>query len=206
MKIIQSITSFTFLSLCLFFLTLKPMAQSPYKIGDAVEDFNLRNIDGKMVSMSDYPTAKGFIVVFTCNHCPFSKAYEDRIIKLHTDYASKGYPVIAINPNDPSAYEEDSFENMKARAIEKGYPFAYLEDTRGIGQKFGAVRTPHVFVLEKNANRTIVRYIGAIDDSAQDAAGVTKKYVENAVNNLLDGKPVVTQTTRAIGCAIKWRS
>lgn len=181
-----------------------PIAE--YQLGDKVGDFNLRNVDGKLVSLSDYNTAKGFIVVFTCNHCPFSKAYEDRIIALNNLYASKGYPVIAINPNDPTAYEDDSFENMQARAKEKNYTFPYLEDTQGVGQRFGAKRTPHVFILQKSGGDNILRYIGTIDDSAQDASGVTKKYVEDAVNNLLNGKPVVTQTTRAIGCAIKWRS
>jgi glutathione peroxidase-family protein len=179
---------------------------SAYELGDKVEDFNLRNIDGKLVSLSDYPQAKGFIVVFTCNHCPFSRAYEDRVIALNETFAAKGYPVIAINPNDPEAYEEDSYENMQARAREKGYKFPYLEDSQGVGQKFGAKRTPHVFVLQKSGAGAVLRYIGAIDDNAQDASGVTKKYVESAVNNLLEGKPVVTQTTRAIGCAIKWRS
>lgn len=181
-------------------------AVSAYELGDKVEDFNLRNIDGKLVSLSDYPQTKGFIVVFTCNHCPFSRAYEDRVIALNETFAAKGYPVIAINPNDPEAYEEDSYENMQARAREKGYKFPYLEDSQGVGQKFGAKRTPHVFVLQKSGTGVILRYIGAIDDNAQDASGVTKKYVESAVNNLLEGKPVVTQTTRAIGCAIKWRS
>ena len=197
-----------FMAICGLFLTAwhSPSHSNSYEIGDQIEDFNLRNIDGKMVSLSDFPSAKGFIVIFTCNHCPFSKAYEDRVIALDQMFKSKGYPVIAINPNDPTAYEEDSYENMQARAFEKNYPFPYLEDTKGVGQKFGAVRTPHVFIVQKNDNNMFLRYIGAIDDSAQDPSGVTKKYVESAVNNLLEGKPVVTQSTRAIGCAIKWRS
>lgn len=181
-------------------------AADGYEIGDAATDFSLKNIDGKMVSLSDFKAAKGFIVVFTCNHCPFSKAYEDRIVALDAKYASKGYPVIAINPNDPAAYEEDSFENMKKRAAEKGFTFPYLIDEKGIGQQYGAARTPHVFVLKKEAGKNIVRYIGAIDDSAQDPAGVSKRYVEAAVDNLLQDKPVVTQTTKAIGCSIRWRS
>lgn len=177
-----------------------------YAIGDEAADFNLRNIDGKKVSLSNYSNAKGFIVVFTCNHCPFSKAYEDRLVALHTKFASQGYPVVAINPNDPEAYEEDSFENMKMRAAEKGFTFPYLEDTQGIGQVYGASRTPHVFVLKKESDKRIVKYIGAVDDNAQDASAVGKKYVEDAVNNLLGNKPVVIQTTKAIGCSIKWRS
>jgi glutathione peroxidase-family protein len=177
-----------------------------YAIGDEATDFNLKNIDGKMVSLKKYTNAKGFIVVFTSNHCPFSRAYEERLVALDAKYAAKGYPVIALNPNDPEAYEEDSFENMRLRANEKGFTFPYLEDTQGIGQQYGASRTPHVFVLKREAGKNIVKYIGAVDDSAQDAAAVSKKYVENTVDNLIAGKPVVIQTTRAIGCAIKWRS
>lgn len=194
----------TFLSLLLL-ISSSTMAQS-YEIGDEVSDFSLRNIDGQNVSMADYSSAKGFIVVFTCNHCPFSKAYEDRVIALDKNFSTKGFPVLAINPNDPMAYEEDSFENMKTRASQKGYTFPYLEDSQGVGKKFGARRTPHVFIVHKTDGKFILKYAGAVDDNAQDASGVTKKYVEEAINNLLDGKPIVTQTTRAIGCAIKWRS
>ncbi len=176
-----------------------------YQIGDVASDFSLRNVDGNNVSLSDFSNAKGYIVIFTCNHCPFSKAYEDRIIALNDKYAPLGYPVIAINPNDPEAYEEDSFENMKKRAAEKSYKYPFLEDTKGIGQLYGAMRTPHVFVLKKEGGKNIVKYIGTIDDNAQDASAASKRYVEDAVNNLLAGKPVIVQTTKAIGCAIKWR-
>lgn len=178
-----------------------------YVVGDAVADFKLKNIDGKMVSLANYGSAKGYIVVFTCLHCPFSNAYEDRVIELNNKFASKGYPVIAINPNDPDAYEEDSYANMQARAKQKGYAFPFLSDeTQAVSKAFGAVRTPHVFVLKKEGDKNIVQYIGAIDDNAQDPSGVTKHYVEDAVNNLIIGKPVVTTNTKAVGCAIKWKS
>lgn len=177
-----------------------------YAIGDVVSDFKLKNIDGKMLSLANFPSAKGFIIIFTSNHCPFSKAYEDRMIALSSKYSSQGYQVIAINPNDPDAYEEDSFANMQTRAKEKGYNFPYLTDeSQGVARAFGAMRTPHVFVLKKEADKNIIQYIGAIDDNAQDASSVTKRYVEDAVNNLISGKPVVTTTTKAIGCAIKWK-
>lgn len=177
-----------------------------YGVGDAVADFKLKNIDGKIVSLSDFASAKGFIVVFISNHCPFSKSYEDRVIDLDKKYASQGYPVIAINPNDPEAYEEDSFVNMQARAKEKGYTYPYLTDnTQAVTKAFGAMRTPHAFVLNKENGKIIVHYIGAIDDNPQDPANVTKHYVSDAVNSLLLGKPVVTPTTKAIGCAIKWK-
>jgi peroxiredoxin len=179
--------------------------QKPADVGDEAPAFSLKNIDGKMVSMASYPEARGFVIVFTSNHCPFSKAYEDRIISLNTRYATQGYPVIALNPNDPAAYEADSFENMKVRAAEKGFNFPYLVDDQGVGRKFGAVRTPHVFVIRKEDGKNIVKYAGAIDDNAQDPSSVTKKYVEDALDNLLANKPVVTTNTKAIGCSIKWR-
>lgn len=182
-------------------------APTGYALGDAISDFKLKNIDGRMISLADFQSAKGFIIVFTSNHCPFSKSYEDRVIALDRKYASQGFPVITINPNDPDAYEEDSFANMQVRAKEKGYPFPYLtDDTQVVSKVFGAMRTPQVYVLKKEGGKIIVSYIGAIDDNAQDPSGVTKRYVEDAVNNLLVGKPVVTTSTKAVGCAIKWKS
>jgi peroxiredoxin len=187
--------------------TAKTVAFAGYNLGDAVTDFKLKNIDGKVLSLSNFTSAKGFIVVFTSNHCPFSKSYEDRVVALDNKFASQGFPVIAINPNDPDAYEEDSFANMQARAKEKGYTYPYLtDDTQTVSKMFGAMRTPQVYVLKKEGGKIIVQYLGAIDDNAQDPAGVTKRYVEDAVNNLLAGKPVVTTTTKAVGCAIKWKS
>ena len=178
-----------------------------YKVGDKAMDFKLKNIDGKMLSLADYKDAKGFIVVFTCNHCPFAKAYEDRIIALDAKYKSKGYPVIAINPNDPNAVQEDDFKTMQDRAKAKNYSFPYLVDeTQNIAKTYGATRTPHVFVLQKNGSDYTVQYIGAIDDNSDDPSAVKVKYVENAVDALLAGKPVPTNSTKAIGCGIKWKS
>ena len=189
------------------FITLCSFAFSGYNVGDKAMDFKLKNVDGKMVSLSDYKDAKGFIVVFTCNHCPFAKAYEGRIMDLNTKYASKGYPVIAINPNDPSQVDEDSYVNMQKRAKDKGYSFPYLMDeTQDVAHAFGAAHTPHVFVLQKSGSDFIVKYIGAIDDNSDDPSAVKVKYVEDAVNNLLAGKPVSPSTTKAIGCTIKWKS
>lgn len=192
-------------------LTNLPETTAPiptvYGLGDAISDFKLKNIDGKMMSLANFQSAKGFIIIFTSNHCPFSKSYEDRVITLNRKYASQGFPVITINPNDPEAYEEDSFANMQMRAKEKDYQFPYLtDDTQLVSKAFGAMRTPQAYVLKKEAGKIIVSYLGAIDDNAQDPSGVTKHYVEDAVNNLLAGKPVVTASTKAVGCAIKWKS
>ncbi len=177
-----------------------------YAIGDIAIDFKLKNIDGKMVQLADYKSAKGFIVIFTCNHCPFSQAYEDRIIDLHKKYQAKGYPVVAINPNDAIREPEDSYENMKIRAKQKKFTFAYLiDETQQIAKTYGATRTPHVFVLQKTKAGNKVVYIGAIDDNYEDAKQVKEKYTEQAVNAALAQKEVKPNVTKAIGCGIKWK-
>ncbi|MDZ7740975.1 MAG: thioredoxin family protein [Bacteroidota bacterium] len=186
-----------------FFIGLTVFAGG-YEIGDKATDFKLKNIDGTFVSLSDFEDAKGFIVIFTCNHCPYSVAYEDRIIELDKKYKDKGYPVIAINPNDPEFYPSDSYENMKVRAKEKGFTFPYLfDEEQEIYPQYGATRTPHVFLLNKSGSDYIVEYIGAIDDNYADAAAVKKPYVEEAVDALLKGSAPETNFTKAIGCSIK---
>ena len=173
-----------------------------YKVGDTVEDFSLKNIDGKNVSLSDYKNVKGFIIIFTCNTCPYSVANEDRIIALHSKYESKGFPVIAINPNDPAAQPGDSFDKMKVRAAEKGFNFPYLLDEgQKVYPKFGASKTPHVYIVSKPNMK--VEYIGAIDDSSRNPDAVKVKYVETVVDELLAGKTPSMTETRAIGCSIK---
>ena len=185
-------------------MSFSPNPGPGYKVGDTARDFNLKNVDGKMYSLAGIPDAKGYIVVFTCNHCPFAKAYESRIIELHKKYAAQGFPVVAINSNDAASEPTDSYENMQKRSREKHYPFAYLyDDTQDIAKAYGARRTPHVFVLDKDR---VVRYIGAIDDNSEEPSAVKEKYVENAVDALLAGKPVATPETKAIGCTIKWKA
>lgn len=175
-----------------------------YAIGDIATDFKLKNIDDNMVSLADYTDVKGFIVIFTCNHCPYSIAYEDRIIELDKIYKEKGYPVIAINPNNPESYPSDDFANMKIRAKEKGFTFPYLlDEEQKIYPQYGATKTPHVYVLEKTDKGNEVKYIGAIDNNYGDAAKADKHYVQNALNALLEGKPVSVTETKAIGCSIK---
>jgi len=175
-----------------------------YEVGDIATDFKLMNIDGKMVSLLDYKEAKGFIVIFTCNTCPYAVAYEDRIIELDKKYASKGYPVIAIMPNNTDVKPGDNMDAMKARAASKGFTFPYLMDEgQEIYPQYGATKTPHVYVLQKRKQGNEVKYIGAIDDNYKDASLVNSKYVENAVDALLDGKEVTETNTRAIGCSIK---
>ena len=170
-------------------------------VGDTAPDFELKNVDGKMVSLADYTDAKGFVVVFTCNTCPYAVMYEQRLIDLHTKYADKGYPVVAINPNDPIVKAGDSFEKMQERSKDKSYPFAYLfDDGQKVYPAYGATRTPHIYLLDKSRK---VQYIGALDDNPQDAGAVTTKYVEDAIAALMAGKKPETTTTKAIGCSIK---
>ncbi|WP_350291163.1 thioredoxin family protein [uncultured Croceitalea sp.] len=175
-----------------------------YDIGDLATDFSLKNVDGKMVSLSDYEDSKGFLVIFTCNTCPYAVAYEDRILALDKKYKEKGVPVIAINPNNPAVKPGDSFDEMKIRAKEKGFTFPYLLDTgQNVYPQYGASKTPHVYLLEKTQKGNVVKYIGAIDDNYQDASKVEDKYVENAVDAMLAGKEIKVTKTRAIGCSIK---
>jgi len=171
-----------------------------YKIGEIATDFNLKNVDGSMVSLASIKDAKGYIVTFTCNECPFSKLYEDRLIALHNTYAPQGYSVIAINPNSPEN-EEEGYEAMQVRAKEKGFTFPYLFDgEQKIYPQYGAVRTPHVFVLDKDRK---VQYIGTIDDNAKSPEDVKTKYVEDAIKALQAGKTPATTFTKAIGCPVK---
>lgn len=186
-------------------LSQSAMAQG-LKVGDNAPDFKLKNVDGRMVSMADYKDAKGFIIVFTCNHCPTSIAYEDRLNALDAKYKLLGFPVIAINPNDPVAEPRDSFDEMVKRAREKSFSFPYLfDDGQKVYPVYGATRTPHVFILQRVGNSQKVRYIGAIDNNFRNPNDVTERYVEDAVNALLAGKPVKTPTTVAVGCTIKTR-
>ena len=176
-----------------------------YKLEDEIKDFQLPNVNGKTVSLQDYPAAKGFIIVFTCNHCPYAKSYEARIIQLQQKYAST-YPVIAINSNDAVAYPDDSFEAMKKRAAQKKYPFVYLHDeSQDVARIFGATKTPHVYLIHKEQGKNVVKYVGAIDDNYQDETAVKKRYVEEAIAALDKGLEVPVKETKAIGCSIKWK-
>src|SRR5579871_6262149 len=180
---------------------LRPVSTG-YQIGDTVSDFKLKNVDGKMVSLSDYKQSKGIILIFDCNTCPMSKAYNSRIIALNKKFASQGFPVVLINPNSAEVVAEESFDEMKSHAKEHGYDFPYLyDDSQDVVKKFNPTNTPHVFLLNKTANGLKVAYIGAIDNNARDGSKADKHYVEQAVNELLAGKEVTVTKTRAIGCS-----
>lgn len=194
------------LGLCALLLSsfvLRPAAPG-YQVGDQAADFKLKNVDGKLVSLADNPAAKGYIVVFTCNTCPFAQGYEARIMALDKKYAPLGYPVVAINPNDPVSVPGDSFAAMQARAQAHHYSFPYLQDAdQQVAHQYGATRTPHLYVLRRQGTGLVVSYIGAIDDNSEDAKLVKTKYLENAMTDILAGRPAATSTTQAIGCSIK---
>lgn len=176
-----------------------------YKLEDEIKDFKLPNVDGKVVSLADYPKAKGFIIIFTCNHCPYAKSYEDRIIKLQQKHSVE-YPVIAINSNDAAAYPDDSFEAMKKRAAQKKYPFVYLHDeSQEVAHIFGATKTPDVYLVHKEQGKNVIKYVGAIDDNYQNESAVKKSYVEDAISALEKGQEISVKETKAIGCSIKWK-
>lgn len=180
------------------------IAEAGYKIGDEATDFKLKDVSGKMVSLSDYENAKGFIVIFTCNTCPFAVASEERIVALDKEFKPQGYPVIAINPNNPKVQEDDTYELMQQKAKVAGFTFPYLfDESQTIYAKFGATKTPHVYLLQKEDGKNIVKYIGAIDDNVRNASEVKDRFLANAVNELLEGKEVTVKETKAIGCSVK---
>lgn len=202
MKTTQKLLFLFVLALSVSAFTIKP--NDGYKVGDIATDFRLENIDGEMLSLSDFKNAQGFIVIFTCNTCPYAVAYEDRIEALNKKYERKGYPVIAIMPNNTDIKPGDNMEAMQKRAKEKGFTFPYLIDAeQQIYPQYGATKTPHVYVLQKTKKGNEVKYIGAIDDNFQDANAVKTKYVEDAVNALLEGNEIKVKETKAIGCTIK---
>lgn len=186
-------------------MCMKLSAQG-YSVGSVAEDFRLKNVDDKMVSLADFKSAKGFIVVFTCNTCPVAKDYESRIIALNNEYAGKGYPVIAINTNDPVASPGDSFAKMQERVNEKNFTFPYLEDAdQQVTRRFGATHTPTVYILSKSAKGNVVEYTGAIDND-QDGSNPSKStYVKNALDELVGGKKPSVNKTKAVGCTVKWK-
>lgn len=188
---------------CVAMLAFSP-AKNGYDVGDTVSDFKLKNVDGKMVSLADYSSAKGFIIAFDCNTCPMSKAYNERIKALNAKYAPKGYPLLAINPNSPDLSSGESFEEMVKYAKKKDYEFPYLYDeSQETVRSFGPTNTPHMFVLQRSGNSYKVAYIGAIDDNSRNGDKAENHFVEAAVDALISGKAVEKPKTRAIGCGVK---
>jgi peroxiredoxin len=181
-------------------------------IGSTAPDFNLPATDGKNYSLASFKDAQIVVIIFTCNHCPTAQAYEDRIVQLTKDYAHKGVAVLAIMPNDPTSirldelgYTDmgDSFDEMKLRAKEKHFNFPYLYDgdKEEVSKKYGPIATPHAFIFDKERK---LRYSGRIDDVEKPAKTPNTLDARNAIDALLNNKPVPVATTKVFGCSIKW--
>ena len=173
------------------------------KIGDKPVSFTLPGIDDKQHSLEDFSGKKALAVIFSCNHCPYVRAWEDRMVQIQADYEKRNVQLLAVNSNDSSKYPEDSFAKMKERAREKKFNFPYLHDeTQKVGRAFGANRTPEVFLFDE---KRILRYHGAIDDNYDDPKAVKEHYFRRALDAVLEGKPVSIPETKPVGCTIKWK-
>jgi len=180
--------------------------------GAKAPDFNLPGIDGKNYTLASFKSAKVLAIVFICNHCPTAQAYEERIKKITSDYASKGVTLVAINPNNPNSLRldelgwsdvGDSFEDMKIRAKDKAFNFVYLYDgeTEAVSRQYGPISTPHIFIFDKDR---ILRYNGRIDDMENPKKTPNVQDARNAIDAVLAGKPIATPVTKVFGCSVKW--
>ncbi len=174
------------------------------EIGQQAPDFTLPGVDGQTHALRDLlADHRAVAVIFSCNHCPYVRAWEDRMIAIQRDYADRGVALVAINANDAARYPEDDFSHMQERAREQGFNFLYLRDeSQEVARAYGATHTPHVFLLDAQG---VLRYRGAIDDNYEDPADVHQPYLRQALDALLEGDAVPTPTTEAVGCTIKWK-
>lgn len=192
-------------SLAMAFLLLLTLSSGQNKDLSSL-DFKLLNVDAKYLSLKDYPDAKGFIIIFTCNHCPYANQYISRLNRINTKYSALGVPVIAISSTDATIYEEDSYEKMVQKAKQEQFNFPYLYDPDQVAaKKFNAQKTPHAFVIWKNEKRWEIRYNGAIDDNCSEENLVKQAYVCNAVDALLKNQSVEIKETKSIGCQLHLR-
>jgi peroxiredoxin len=179
------------------------MATDTLKIGSTAPDFDLPGVDGNNYSLNSFKDQKGLIIIFSCNHCPYVQAYEERIKKIQSDFGNKGIGLIAINPNDSDQYEDDSFEKMKNRAQDKGFNFPYVRDEdQTTAKAYGASHTPEIFLFNKE--RKLV-FHGKIDDNWKDEQKVNAMYLRDAIKELLAGKEISVPETFTIGCTVKWK-
>lgn len=182
------------------FLGWNDNQEESYVIGDKVEIFSMKDVDGKMTSLSDIAGSSGSIIVFTSNTCPYSKLYEERILQIQDVYGDAGYPVTIINPSDPDLKPGDQTSELTKWITANDYQGVYLIDDSGVYHRFGVEKTPEVFLLDKEMK---LRYRGAIDNSAQGTESVTNKYLENAIQALKNNQDPEPTETRPIGCVIK---
>lgn len=204
MNIFKTIGLFLFIALLSANTTdrKKPVSS----LGRVILDFSLKNTDGHMVSLSQNTTAKGYIIVFTCNHCPFAKLYGQRLNDLNNTFTPLGIPLLAINSMDTTMYEEERFSSMQDKSINEKFNFPYLYDaTQTIGKMFGAAHTPQVFIIWRQNNAWVVKYSGAIDDNGEHPEQATS-FVANAANQLLNNQPITQPETESFGCRIYYRN
>ncbi len=173
------------------------------RLGDVAPNFSLPAVDGRTYSLADFADQAVLVVVFSCNHCPYVQAYEERLIAIQRDYRDRGVQVVAINANDAARYAEDSFEAMVARAKAQRFNFPYLRDeSQAVAHAFDATHTPQLFVFDQKRR---LAYTGKIDDNWQQPTAVLRHYLREAVDALLQGRKPAESSTHAIGCTIKWR-
>lgn len=179
------------------------MQENKLKIDSLIPDFSLKGVDDKTYSLNEFSDKKILIVIFSCNHCPYVQAYEDRIIALQNEFEKDGVQIVAINSNDDVKYPDDSFAEMKKRAAARGFNFPYLRDeTQNTAKAFGATHTPQIFLFDKDRK---LNYEGKIDDNWQEPGKVKSAYLKDAILELLDNKEVSVPETFSIGCTIKWK-
>ncbi len=176
---------------------------SNLKIGDRALPFALPGVDGKQHTLEEYADRQALVIIFSCNHCPYVRAWEDRMVQIQADYADQGVQLVAINANDVVKYPADSMEAMIERAREKGFNFPYLQDeTQAIARAYGAERTPEVFLFDQ---QRILCYHGAIDDNYDNPAAVQQHYLRDALEAVLNGTSVLISETPPVGCTVKWK-
>lgn len=188
-------------------LTISCLPSKFFAQNKTVADFALRSVDGRVVSLKDFPAAKGFVIIFTCNHCPFAKLYPERLNRLNETYQKQGVPLLAISSTDTIQYEEDTYVQMIEKAKAENFNFPYLFDgDQSVAKAFNAQKTPHAYVLWKENGQWVVKYDGAIDDNGAEPDQVTTSYVADAVQAILRGQKVKINQTKSIGCQIYFRN
>lgn len=202
MKRIALVTGLLIAALTLSLVLAGEATGPQLELGSKAPDFSLKGTDGQAHAFADLKGAKGSVVVFTCNHCPFAKAYEDRLISLAKEFSGKGINFVAINANDPQVAPDDSFDKMVVRAKEKSLPYPYLlDESQATAKAYGAQVTPHVFVFDSAG---LLRYRGRVDDSVKPDEVKTHD-LHDALDAIVGGKDVATPSTKAFGCSVKWK-
>lgn len=173
------------------------------KLGDEAPYFSLMGTDGRIHSLPDYVEAAALLVVFTCNHCPYARAYESRLAEIARNYRAQGLETIAICANDPENFPEDSFERMVEKSQALDFPFPYLHDpAQNVAKAYDAACTPEAYLFDRN--RRLV-YHGWVDDNYLNPEQASRHDLKDAVEAVLKNQTPVTQLTPVLGCSIKWK-